>query len=75
MATSKSFETALKKLEDSVEQLESGDLSLDEALKVFSAGVKQADLCRKSLEQVELKVSQLLQKEDGSFTKEDMSDA
>lgn len=72
MATTKSFETALKKLEDSVEQLESGDLSLDQALKVFSTGVKQADVCRKSLQDVELKVAKLLQQDDGSFHQEDI---
>ncbi len=38
MATTKSFETALKKLEESVDQLESGELSLDQALKVFRRG-------------------------------------
>lgn len=75
MATTKSFEAALKKLEDSVEQLESGELSLDQALKVFSAGVKQADACRKSLQDVELKVAKLLQQDDGSFQQEDINDA
>jgi exodeoxyribonuclease VII small subunit len=75
MATTKSFETALKKLEQSVEQLESGELSLDEALKVFSVGVKQADACRKSLREVELKVAQLLQTEDGDFVRKDQNDA
>jgi exodeoxyribonuclease VII small subunit len=74
MATTKSFEAALKKLEDSVEQLESGELSLDQALKIFSAGVKQADTCRKSLQDVELKVAKLLQQDDGSFQQEDMDD-
>ncbi len=75
MATTKSFETALKKLEESVDQLESGELSLDQALKVFSTGVKQAESCRRSLQDVELKVAMLLQREDGSFQQEDMTDA
>ncbi|PLY06001.1 MAG: exodeoxyribonuclease VII small subunit [Desulfuromonas sp.] len=74
MATPKSFETALKKLEESVEQLESGELSLDEALKVFSGGVKQADACRKTLEDVELKVEKLLRQDDGSLRREEFDD-
>lgn len=74
MATTKSFETALKNLEDSVEQLESGDLSLDQALKVFSTGVKHADTCRKALEDVELKVAKLIKQNDGSFQQEAMND-
>lgn len=74
MATIKSFETALKNLEESVERLESGELSLDEALKVFSSGVKQADICRKTLENVELKVEKLLKLDDGNFSRESLID-
>ena len=70
MAAKTSFETALKNLETAVEQLESGELTLDEALKVFSTGVKQAESCRKSLQKVELQVEQLIQKEDGSLHRE-----
>jgi len=70
MAAKTSFETALKNLEVAVEQLESGDLTLDEALKVFSTGVKQAENCRKSLQKVELQVEQLMQKEDGRLFRE-----
>ncbi len=67
MAAKICFETSLKKLESAVEQLESGELTLDDALKVFSAGVKQAENCRKALQKVELQVEQLLQSSDGSL--------
>jgi exodeoxyribonuclease VII small subunit len=70
MATKINFELSLQKLEEAVEQLESGDLSLDQALKVFSTGVKQAENCRKSLQKVELQVEQLLQQEDGTLHRE-----
>ncbi len=70
MAAQKGFETTLQKLEEAVVQLESGDLSLDQALKVFSAGVKHADNCRQALKDVELKVNTLLQQDDGSFKQE-----
>ena len=75
MATTKSFESSLRKLEDSVEQLESGELSLDQALKVFSSGVKQAESCRQALRDVELKVEKLLKQEDGSWEREPFDDA
>ncbi len=75
MATTKSFESSLRKLEDSVEQLESGELSLDQALKVFSTGVKQAESCRQALRDVELKVEKLLKQEDGSWDREVFDDA
>lgn len=70
MAAKNSFESSLQNLEESVEQLESGDLSLDQALKVFSSGVKQAETCRKSLRKVELQVEQLLQQDDGTLQRE-----
>ena len=70
MATKINFEVSLQKLEEAVEQLESGDLTLDQALKVFSGGVKQAETCRKSLAKVELQVEQLLQQDDGSLQRE-----
>jgi len=70
MATKTSFETSLKKLEAAVEKLETGELTLDEALKVFSTGVKQAEECRKSLQKVELQVEKLMQDEDGCLYRE-----
>jgi len=70
MAIKINFESSLQKLEEAVEQLESGDLTLDQALKVFSSGVKQAESCRKSLDKVELQVEQLLQQEDGTLQRE-----
>lgn len=70
MAAKNSFEISLQNLEEAVEQLESGDLTLDQALKVFSGGVKQAEICRKSLRKVELQVEQLLQQDDGTLQRE-----
>lgn len=70
MAAKNSFEASLQNLEEAVEQLESGELTLDQALKVFSGGVKQAETCRKSLRKVELQVEQLLQQDDGTLQRE-----
>ena len=70
MAAKKGFEAALDKLEQAVNKLESGELSLDQSLKVFADGVKQAEICRKSLTDVELQVEQLLKKDDGSLQRE-----
>lgn len=66
MSKKSGFEAALHRLEDAVEQLESGELSLEKALAVFSSGVKEADFCRESLRAVELKVEQLLRQADNS---------
>ena len=70
MGAKKGFETALKKLEEAVEQLEGGDLPLDQALKIFADGIKQAGVCRQSLTEVELQVEQLLKQADGSLKRE-----
>lgn len=75
MATAKSFEVALSKLEESVEKLESGNLSLEQAFKTFTAGVKHAEICRKSLAEVELKIAQLVEQEDGTFLHKEMKDS
>jgi exodeoxyribonuclease VII small subunit len=70
MATDK-FETALKRLEEVVRRLEGGDLSLEESLKAFEEGVRQASFCMKKLNEAEKKVEILLKQKDGSFVKEE----
>ncbi len=74
MAVKKSFESSLQKLEKAVSQLESGELSLEESIKVFSAGVKEAEVCRKTLSDVELQVEKLLKQADGSLKGEPFND-
>lgn len=54
------FEKKLKKLEDLVEIMESGDLSLDKALKSFEDGIKLSRECNEELEKAEQKVKVLL---------------
>ena len=54
------FETALKRLENIVGNLENGDLSLEAALKQYEEGVRMADLCSKRLTEAEKKVEVLM---------------
>lgn len=70
---SEKFELSLKKLEDAVNRLESGDLSLDDSLKVFEEGVKHASICSAKLNEAQKKVELLLKRKDGSFYKEDFN--
>jgi exodeoxyribonuclease VII small subunit len=65
------FELSLKKLEEAVNRLESGDLSLDDSLRVFEEGVKHASICSRKLNEAQKKVELLLKRKDGSFYKED----
>ena len=58
------FESALQQLEQLVEDLEDGDLSLEDALKSFEKGISLTRECQKALKEAEQKV-QLLVGEDG----------
>ena len=54
-----SFEEALSELEALVEQLENGEISLDESLKSFERGVALTRSCQTQLQNAELKVKTL----------------
>jgi exodeoxyribonuclease VII small subunit len=54
------FEKKLKRLEDIVEKMESGDLSLDDSMKLFEEGVKMSRECQLQLTVAEEKVKLLL---------------
>ena len=58
-----SFETSLDELEKVVKELESGDLSLDRSLELFSRGMQLSESCRKQLEAAETRVEMLIRKE------------
>jgi len=60
------FEAAIELLEKTVDQLESGELSLEESIKAFEKGIELSKLCRKKLEKAEERVKKLLEKSDGS---------
>ena len=60
------FESALSDLESIVEELESGDLSLENSLKSFEKGIKLARQCQEELSQAELQVQKLIE-EDGEL--------
>jgi len=64
------FESAMKRLETIVQDLERGDLSLDEALKKFQEGMKISKFCSDKLDESEKKVSILLRDEEGGIQEE-----
>jgi exodeoxyribonuclease VII small subunit len=64
------FEKSLARLEEVVKKLESTDLSLDEAMKLFEEGVKLSRECQKQLEEAEGRVEILLRKADGKIAAE-----
>lgn len=56
------FETSLNELETLVNQIEQGDLSLEDALGAFEQGVKLTRECQSILDQAEQKVQVLIEK-------------
>jgi len=56
------FETSMRELEELVERLEQGDLSLEESLAAFERGVTLTRTCQSALKEAEQKVEILLKK-------------
>jgi exodeoxyribonuclease VII small subunit len=67
------FEESLQELEQIVEQMEQGDISLEQSLKAFERGIKLTRTCQKALQEAEQKVQILLEK-DGQQTLEPYTD-
>jgi len=71
------FENKLDRLEEIVDKMESGDLSLDDSLKMFEEGIKLSRDCHSQLDEAEQKVKLLLEVDDDGepvteeFSKED----
>jgi exodeoxyribonuclease VII small subunit len=61
------FEDALAELESVVEKLESGELSLDESLKIFEQGVRLVKFCNEKLGEVEKKIDLLVKDKEGKL--------
>jgi exodeoxyribonuclease VII small subunit len=66
----KSFESALEALEKAVENLENGDLSLEDSLRCFEEGVRSLTACQKYIKEAENKVELLLKRQDGTLKTE-----
>ena len=69
--TGERFEDQLAKLEEIVARLEDESVGLEEALGLFEGGMELAKSCRSRLEEVEQRVSQLLESESDSTDSED----
>ena len=61
--TAVDFEKALAELEDLVQQMERGELSLEDSLRHFERGIELARSCQAALQLAEQKVEKLLEKQ------------
>ena len=64
------FEESLKQLEKVVDQLERGDLPLEESVRLFEDGVRLSSACKQELDAAEGKVQILMKERDGSMRAE-----
>ena len=64
-----SFEDQLAELEKVVEQLERGDLTLEDSVGVFERGVHLSNACKGQLASAESRIQVLLEPEDGGVVK------
>lgn len=60
------FEQAMKKLELIVQQLESGEQPLEDAVKKFEEGIKLSKFCSEKLDETEKRIAILLKDEMGN---------
>jgi exodeoxyribonuclease VII small subunit len=67
------FEKKLARLEEIINKMESGDLSLEDSLKLFEEGIKHSRECHKQLTEAEEKVKVLLKVEGGQAVTEDFN--
>ncbi len=58
------FETSMEQLEKIVQDLEKGDLNLDDSIKKFEEGMKISKECNKFLEDAEKKITVLINNDE-----------
>ena len=66
------FEDSLKQLEDLVERLESGEISLEESLQDFESGVALVRTLRERLDQAQQRVDKIVEQEGGETAAQPM---
>ena len=67
-----SFEESLKRLENLVNKMESGDATLEQSLVWFEEGMDLIKSCEVQLNNAEQKVQELVKKTDGKFELKDI---
>lgn len=61
------FEDTMKELQDVVDKLEKGNLTLDDSLDEFQKGIRLSKLCSKKLDDIEKKITILVEKQNGEI--------
>jgi len=69
------YEELVKELEQIVRKLESGDITLNESMDLFSRGIALTKACQRQLDAIEKKITILIENPDGSVTEKPWPDA
>ena len=67
----KSFEEQIEELEKIINELENGNLNLDQSVEKFEEGMKISKECNKMLESEEKRITILLNNQDDEVKEED----
>lgn len=71
MSKTNNFEENMQGLENIVQELEKGDLNLEDSIKKFEEGIELSKKCNEMLEDAEKKITVLIKKDD-KIEEEDM---
>ena len=74
MEQSKSFESAMKRLEEIVRAMERGELPLEESLRLFEEGTSLVRSCTQMLDEAEMKIVKLMKGPDGAPVEQEFED-
>ncbi len=66
----KTFEMAMKQLEQIVQDLETGDMPLEKAIKKFEEGIKISKYCSEKLDESEKRITLLMRDSSGGKVSE-----
>ena len=65
--SNKNIESAMEEIEQDVEQIESGELSLEESLAAYEKGVGLVKFCYQKLNEVEKRIEFLVKDKEGKL--------
>ena len=66
-----SLEKSFQRLEEILQSLESGEIKLEESIKLFEEGMALTNMCQKNLQELENRVKVLVEKNSGEFEEKD----
>ena len=71
---SQTFEQSMQRLDEIVRQIERGEASLEDSLKLFQEGTKLVQQCSQMLDKAELTIVKLMKGADGTPQEQEVTD-